>query len=294
MRKAWLVSVLLGIAATVALPSAGFARNRMYHPTLGQFLQRDPAGTPLESPITARKVSDPRFTWRDVTTQYADGMNLYLYVYSNPISTTDPSGKQGMVYGRFGGPWDEWKKSNQPGRGDNFLEALVINALYMIGGSNNLPPEKAGKDFAHSRDYCCECVPVAKQSMKFAQAQADRYGASTGKTGAEVDASVRAAAVAAGSNPVTRGTTHPVWGVNVPYPSTGPCADLLYQASSEHERSHWNDRNALLSDDSRPFTSTWNSADFGRQTDEKAYGIEASFYQDFIGECKRKFPEASF
>ena len=92
MGKAWLVAILFGIAAVVALPSAGFARNRMYHPTLGQFLQRDPAGTPLESPITARNVSDTRFTQRDAIAQYADGMHLYQYAVSSPSVGRDPLG----------------------------------------------------------------------------------------------------------------------------------------------------------------------------------------------------------
>ena len=42
-------------------------RNRMYHPTLGRWLQRDPKG-------------------------YVDGMSLYEYVSSRPITLTDPSG----------------------------------------------------------------------------------------------------------------------------------------------------------------------------------------------------------
>ncbi len=42
-------------------------RNRQYHPTLGRWLQRDPAG-------------------------YGDGINLYQYVMDNPSRYTDPSG----------------------------------------------------------------------------------------------------------------------------------------------------------------------------------------------------------
>jgi hypothetical protein len=93
MRKTWLTIILVAFAAIAALPSAGFARNRMYHPTLGQFLQRDPVGTQLESPATlARNVSDPRFTQRDPTAQYYDGMNLYLYAGSDPVDYADPWG----------------------------------------------------------------------------------------------------------------------------------------------------------------------------------------------------------
>jgi len=42
-------------------------RNRMYHPALGRWVQRDPIG-------------------------YADGMNLYQYVRSRPTAAVDPSG----------------------------------------------------------------------------------------------------------------------------------------------------------------------------------------------------------
>ncbi|MFA6134456.1 MAG: RHS repeat-associated core domain-containing protein, partial [Phycisphaerae bacterium] len=42
-------------------------RNRYYHPGLGRFLARDPAG-------------------------YGDGMNLYAYVRNNPLRYTDPDG----------------------------------------------------------------------------------------------------------------------------------------------------------------------------------------------------------
>jgi RHS repeat-associated protein len=47
-------------------------RARAYHPTLGRFLQRDPAG-------------------------YHDGMNLYEYVRSTPTLSTDPSGMRMLV-----------------------------------------------------------------------------------------------------------------------------------------------------------------------------------------------------
>ena len=46
-------------------------RHRMYHPTLGRWIQRDPAG-------------------------YVDGMGLYAYVASEPTVRTDPLGKQGF------------------------------------------------------------------------------------------------------------------------------------------------------------------------------------------------------
>lgn len=47
-------------------------RHRMYHPQLGRWLQRDPAG-------------------------YVDGLNLYEYVGGNPIGAVDPSGLDGFA-----------------------------------------------------------------------------------------------------------------------------------------------------------------------------------------------------
>ncbi len=44
-----------------------YYRNRMYHASIGRFLQRDPAG-------------------------YVDGVNLYAYVINSPLSFVDPSG----------------------------------------------------------------------------------------------------------------------------------------------------------------------------------------------------------
>ncbi len=63
----------------------------MYHPTLGRWMQRDPAGTP-QAPPMARNVSGAQFTQRDSVGQYRDGMNLYQYVSGNPLKYTDPAG----------------------------------------------------------------------------------------------------------------------------------------------------------------------------------------------------------
>ena len=74
-----------------------------YHPGMGRFLQRDPHGTMIAP--TAPRVGiagpaagggfvarDPMPTRPQPGLQYADGMNLYQYVHSNPISKLDPSG----------------------------------------------------------------------------------------------------------------------------------------------------------------------------------------------------------
>lgn len=63
----------------------------MYNPSLGVFVQRDPLGTPLMSPV-ARNLSGPQYTQRDSMEQYTDGPNLYQYAAGSPVNLRDPSG----------------------------------------------------------------------------------------------------------------------------------------------------------------------------------------------------------
>ena len=44
----------------------------------------------------------------------------------------------------------------------------------------------------------------------------------------------------------------------------------------------------------RSITTTWNSAGYQKQTEVKAYGAQAAFYEEFINECIRLFPEIAF
>jgi RHS repeat-associated protein len=63
-----------------------YARNRNYSPTLGRWINQDPAG-------------------------YINGANTYQFVMSNPVGKTDPEGTQsvGMGYGPpFGQTWGGW------------------------------------------------------------------------------------------------------------------------------------------------------------------------------------------
>ena len=66
MRVRLLVATVTCAVGAVMLQDA-FARNRVYHPGLGKFLQRDPAG-------------------------YQGGMSLYQYVGSDPVGYVDPFG----------------------------------------------------------------------------------------------------------------------------------------------------------------------------------------------------------
>jgi hypothetical protein len=92
MKRTMLIGVVAGFAAIAAISQDAFARNRMYNPSLGRWMQRDPAGT-KQTPPMARNLSDSQFTQPDSAGQYADGPNLYQYVRSNPITGLDPSGQ---------------------------------------------------------------------------------------------------------------------------------------------------------------------------------------------------------
>jgi uncharacterized protein RhaS with RHS repeats len=91
MKRTNLIAVFVGFAVVLAISQDSFARNRMYNPSLGCWMQRDPADTP-QAPSMARNLSGSQFTQPDPTAQYVDGPNLYQYVRSNPITHHDPTG----------------------------------------------------------------------------------------------------------------------------------------------------------------------------------------------------------
>ena len=93
MKKIYLLVVLLGITVLAMLPSEASA---FYNPQTGRFLQRDPGPEP-DSPSrvgTAGPAANGSFAQRDPVKQYSDGMNLYQYVRSNPLSYVDWIGAQ--------------------------------------------------------------------------------------------------------------------------------------------------------------------------------------------------------
>ncbi len=94
------------VLAVVALTFAATAETTFgtYHPRMGRFIQRDPHGTAIAPPRmgTADLTQTGGFIPRDTPgVQYADGMNLYQYVRSNPIRLADPMGLMGLEVDDF-------------------------------------------------------------------------------------------------------------------------------------------------------------------------------------------------
>ncbi|MEX0652956.1 MAG: hypothetical protein WD534_14220 [Phycisphaeraceae bacterium] len=90
-----LLTALLGLVFTDTASA-------MYHPGLGRHMQRDPNGMQMGS-AAPRVAGGPAvsggFIQRDFNPhqQYADGMNLYQYVGSNPVNYVDPDGLRRKV-----------------------------------------------------------------------------------------------------------------------------------------------------------------------------------------------------
>jgi RHS repeat-associated protein len=84
-----------------------YYRARYHDPALGRFLSRDSgagAGDPDRMGDGGAPAATGRFIPRDPTgsNQYADGMNLYQYVRSNPVRYMDPQGTN--IYLKKGNP----------------------------------------------------------------------------------------------------------------------------------------------------------------------------------------------
>lgn len=87
-----LIAVLVALAAVAVFTTDASA---MYHAGMGVFMQRDPgAGGANRVGSGGAPAATGRFIPRDPTgsNQYANGMNLYQYVRSNPAAFVDPSG----------------------------------------------------------------------------------------------------------------------------------------------------------------------------------------------------------
>ena len=79
MKRFNLITVLVGLIAFVAFANLASA---MYDPGLGRFLQRDPGPMTEVRPAPVQVIARGRVFQRD---PYADGMNVYQYVRSNPM-----------------------------------------------------------------------------------------------------------------------------------------------------------------------------------------------------------------
>lgn len=96
MSKRYWMTILAGVMVLGLWNVEALARGRTYSPHQGRFLQRDPVGTPM-APPAMRNISEVRFTQPDPGAEYADGMNLYQYVQSNPVNRVDPLGLTSLI-----------------------------------------------------------------------------------------------------------------------------------------------------------------------------------------------------
>jgi len=143
-----LAAVAVALLALAATASDAQARHRVYHPTVGRFMQRDPVGTPNESPLT-RNLSAPQFTRRDPVAQYRDGMSLYQYVRSSPSGYVDPMGLSSEDGGCVCGP-----------RVDEALfNAALVIAVRMQGVADQDKGEVDGLGFMHRNGIKMDLVP---------------------------------------------------------------------------------------------------------------------------------------
>lgn len=97
MKRTHLIAALVGIVAMSIFAADASA---MYHPGMGTFMSRDPgAGGANRVGAGGAPAATGQFIPRDPTgsNQYADGMNLYQYVRSNPVQHVDPYGQQAKV-----------------------------------------------------------------------------------------------------------------------------------------------------------------------------------------------------
>jgi hypothetical protein len=91
MRTTRLIAVLVGLAAIAMVAADASA---YYHPGMGTFMSRDPGAGNANRIGAGGPAVGGGFIPRDPTgsNQYADGMNLYQYVRSQPTRYLDPSG----------------------------------------------------------------------------------------------------------------------------------------------------------------------------------------------------------
>jgi len=92
MQKKRQIVLLAASAVLAVVCQDASARNRMYNPAVGRFMQRDNPRSAMGTFPPIRNSSRRRYTSRDPLGCYGDGMNLYQYVLSSPYKFRDPQG----------------------------------------------------------------------------------------------------------------------------------------------------------------------------------------------------------
>jgi len=143
-------------------------RYRYHHPSLGRWITRDP-GTGNAMRIGAGgAASVARFIPRD---QYADGMNLYQYVRSNPANRRDWTGLASECYCgpdvtdfladliNYANKWRESQGAISRAQGYVWLRANGMNFnWYSTAGQYKTQNCPSGKQCKNTYWLCGECV----------------------------------------------------------------------------------------------------------------------------------------
>lgn len=101
------VSVLVFLLAGSVTPASA-----IYNPKTGKWMQRDPNGLGVVlQPSLSYNAANPVVTVSVAyELQYADGMNFYDYLRSNPVNATDPSGLTSLLQAAWQRALSNWSE----------------------------------------------------------------------------------------------------------------------------------------------------------------------------------------